>query len=303
MRRYLLVVALLLAVTALQPPWARATFPGENGVIAVQSWDSIFFQPPDRLFGSTVFCDKCDRPAFSPEGARLAYQEFLAGGGSFVGPAGIRVSDLVTGAVTVVSTGNEAPYSWTSDGEKVFLVGPGIQTLNADGSGGLTQILPYGTAPVMSPDGSKIAFNCNSYPYSDASPCGICLMDADGSNVTALSRAGPTAQNPDWSPNGNKIVFTADLNGGDRSIYVMNRNGRGIKRLLPFPNISSPIWSPDSKRIAFVAYPTGEQEPCHNVQTSCYFVVDSNGANLTLIFGAEVFIGRESWQPLPAKGH
>ena len=62
----------------------------------------------------------------------------------------------------------------------------------------------------------------------------------------------PTGRNPTWSPNGARIAFTrSDL---DTQIYVMKRNGTGLRRLTTDPQGASyqPDWSPDGTRIAFV---------------------------------------------------
>ena len=43
---------------------------------------------------------------------------------------------------------------------------------------------------------------------------------------------------PDWSPDGTRIVFHWSKKG----IYVMDRNGKGLRRLVS--NASRPTWSP-----------------------------------------------------------
>ncbi len=61
--------------------------------------------------------------------------------------------------------------------------------------------------------------------------------------------------NPDWSPDGKKIVFTGGLDGHS-SIYTIDIDGKNLTKLTnTLPDVDyndeRPIWSPDGKKIAF----------------------------------------------------
>lgn len=76
-----------------------------------------------------------------------------------------------------------------------------IYRVRADGTG-LTQIIPNGSEPALSPDGSRIAYRMRR----DTGGLGIGLASATGqflSNVTEESAAGY----PTWSPDGNHIAY------------------------------------------------------------------------------------------------
>jgi TolB protein len=80
----------------------------------------------------------------------------------------------------------------------------------------------------------------------------IYRLDIDHRLTVQLTHNAIEDWQPDWSPDGRHIVFTAiyDLN---LDIYVMEANGANIRRLADSPSREfSPAWSPDGQRIAFV---------------------------------------------------
>jgi len=60
-------------------------------------------------------------------------------------------------------------------------------------------------------------------------------------------------KNPDWSPDGKKIVFVSNRDD-NLEIYVMNADGSNQVNLTNnYNNDFDPVWSPDGERIAFVS--------------------------------------------------
>ncbi|MCI0663286.1 MAG: hypothetical protein L0220_19650, partial [Acidobacteria bacterium] len=60
--------------------------------------------------------------------------------------------------------------------------------------------------------------------------------------------------NPQFSPDGNRIVFVSDRTG-TAEVWIASRNGGNATQLTSFrgPYTNHPCWSPDSRRIAFEA--------------------------------------------------
>jgi Tol biopolymer transport system component len=57
--------------------------------------------------------------------------------------------------------------------------------------------------------------------------------------------------NPAWSPDGRTILFESTLDGKS-SVYVINRNGSGLRRLTTDTSANyQPNWAPDGRRIVF----------------------------------------------------
>ena len=109
--------------------------------------------------------------------------------------------------------------------------------------------------PTWSPDGKKIAFVSNR----NKGYIQIWVIDADGGNPIRLTD-GVWDRNPDWSPDGRKIAYDFLLNPLDhdrwnRTIYVMDSNGKNNRRLIEKPGWdTNPSWSPDGEKIAFASY-------------------------------------------------
>ena len=63
------------------------------------------------------------------------------------------------------------------------------------------------------------------------------------------------SENPNWSPDGARIVFESDrVEKGDLEIYSMKADGSEVRRLTNNPALDAlPAYSPDGKRIVFVS--------------------------------------------------
>jgi Tol biopolymer transport system component len=63
---------------------------------------------------------------------------------------------------------------------------------------------------------------------------------------------GGDEDNPAWSPDGKRLLFTNDA-GHHADIYVVRADGTGERKLAPADDpFPSPSWSPDGKRIMFL---------------------------------------------------
>ena len=80
-------------------------------------------------------------------------------------------------------------------------------------------------------------------------------MDADGSNETNLTNTLDPADGegkPAWSPDGDKIAYSALPDGGDWEIYVMDADGTDQTNITDNEEFDvDPTWSADGSKIAF----------------------------------------------------
>ena len=104
--------------------------------------------------------------------------------------------------------------------------------------------------PGISPDRKHIVFEAGR--NGKKAGIDIWLMDSDGSNQKRLTTTDGNEAQPSFSPDGRHIVFISDMIGRTQ-IYVMDLDGRNVRRI-PAPGwCFAPSFSPDGKDIVFVA--------------------------------------------------
>lgn len=117
---------------------------------------------------------------------------------------------------------------------------PKLWLMNLDGTGQrqLTSSGPWEDIdPAWSVDGRQIAFSSNRLGSYE-----IFLMDADGSNPTALTNQAGFDWTPTFSPDNRYIAWTASR-AGNADVWVMNKDGSGKTRLTTDPAFDGfPDW-------------------------------------------------------------
>lgn len=138
-----------------------------------------------------------ERPAWSPDGRRVAFQR----DGRIYLTDGASERDLAAGVEP----------SWAPDGRRIVFVGAeGITVMTNDGSG-VTPILAQlgAVKPAWSPDGTRIAFELQG--DGELRPNQVYVMGSDGSDIRRLTPAGEAVQyaesDPSWSATGGEILL------------------------------------------------------------------------------------------------
>src|SRR5262245_33664804 len=82
-----------------------------------------------------------------------------------------------------------------------------------------------------SKDGSRIVFTRHWDPGGPAEKLVLYTVNADGSRLRAIGRAGNLAVGPNWFPNGRRIVFLDVAGGGDHGgrLMVIGADGAGLR--------------------------------------------------------------------------
>lgn len=143
----------------------------------------------------------------------------------------------------------------------------------------LTTLMLSVNIEAQAPRKAQIAFASSRNGKYD-----IYVMDTNGEQQLNLTK-NPLVNNiqPAWSPDGKKIVFSSTRDG----IYVMQANGRNLRRLTDHPG-GSPSWSPDGKRIVFSSTQDGNGD---------IYVMSTDGNNIHRLTNHPASDSDPAWSP------
>jgi Tol biopolymer transport system component len=312
-------VVLLLGLVALAVPLTAspslATFPGDDGMIAVDwyrpstGW-SIRAVSPDGTRGQVLSPEGGGAFSldWSPDGTTMALA--LAGGSPRV-----VVADVGTGERTLVIRVDDTPIgdyphsvAFSPAGDRlVFCVSYAygerykLYTVGLDGSD-LTDISADHSDCGADWSTSGRIVTVTHEPVEGA-PRRIVTMDADGTDrLKVVSTRGLSAStiNPSWSPDGSRFVYAEPTAGGRSDLYSVEGDGDALMRLTESPGRSegSPVWSPDGTTIVFAR--TKDEYLFSYTRPVDLFTIGADGTHLQrLTDTARVLEQPIAWQVAP----
>jgi TolB protein len=210
---------------------------------------------PARLTADT---EAENYPSWSPDGQRLVYQRDFNGAAVYV------INADGTGQQRLSPTpGMDVTPSWSPDGTQIVYVHllqapqpnqppmTDIRIMNADGTGDhaiLADTL-FSVEPRWSVNDDIVFMS-----LMNGSNLDIYVMSAAGTDLRRLTY-GANNGDPVWSPDGKKISFGSDREGGNKlNIFAMDPDGGGVAQLTHFDvpyEAGDTNWSSDGTQITF----------------------------------------------------
>jgi dipeptidyl aminopeptidase/acylaminoacyl peptidase len=275
-------------------------FEGVRGWIAFskhtnggRSDDQIFaIDPQDARKAVQLFRSKDQAEAWplawSPAGDRLLIQERRR---TSAGLPETLIVENADGSKTRLGSGYGG--SFTPDGRRVvFGSDRGISMIGVDGQHEELLLRGQVSSPVVSPDGTRMAYLTNHGDNQSVATVG--LDGSDPRTVLDETSAGITGiYGISWSPDGTRLAIGGATDASGKayraSIWVVDlQNGTGVRlengKLLSL----EPAWSPDGSLIAFESGQTiGEGE---------LDVMQADGSNAHMITSGHI---HPVWNPAP----
>jgi len=160
-----------------------------------------------------------------------------------------------------------------------------IAVMNPDGSG-ITDLHVNGFSPVLSPEGTHIAFCAvKDTQYSEIY---VANADGTGSKRVTTGNKGDTC-GPAWSHDGKKIAyysFTQTDPSRNAEIWLMDADGGNAKRVAE--HASSPAWSPDDRQLAFTSSRDGKPQ---------IYAMNADGSNPRRLTNDKAEDSSPAWAP------
>jgi TolB protein len=138
--------------------------------------------------------------------------------------------------------------------------------------------------PSLSPDGHRVLYSA----FRQANVFEIYSYDLEDGSVDRLTNRSGVLTAPEYSPDGQKIVYTRWTANSDKyQIIIMESNGNNPNNI---PQLEGwdPTWSPDGKQILFASDRKGSIQ---------LFAIKENGKGLHQISDLPSLRGRSDWSP------
>jgi dipeptidyl aminopeptidase/acylaminoacyl peptidase len=115
----------------------------------------------------------------------------------------------------------------------------------------------------LAPDGRTLAFTVTHLDEeADDYRSAIWVVPIDGSAPPRrFTSGGGKDSAPRWSPDGTRLAFLSDRDGGKAQVYVIDVAGGEARKLSVIPEgAGAPEWSPDGTRLVSVVRTGGEEQ-------------------------------------------
>jgi TolB protein len=237
--------------TSLAPDGKRLVY-----ISVIEGHEQFFVMNADGTNSRQLTRDAADHedPAWSPDGRKIAFSLVIGDHKQIVvmNPNGTDQRAVTPASQSAIHPG------WSPDSRQIIYctdddLRPPVKNESVIysidvASGKVTPVISGGvnTAPVISPDGRKIAFRRMVDTNSE-----LFIANRDGSGAHNITNHPAFDAWPSWSPDGSWLAFASNRNSSYQ-IFVMRPDGSDV-RLVANTNgrATSPRWSPSQTEIYF----------------------------------------------------
>ncbi len=277
MRAFLFLLAGVTLGVVGSAPALAAESPRMNGRIVFETDGGMASMSPDGT--GTIGLRSAQvgqvQPSWSSDGTTIVYAAPDRNFRSIFAsdPDGTNVRRLVAGGyLSLPALSPDGKRLVYNDGDTLFLTdavaGASRGTELVDGSGA-----------TWSPDGRWIAYTS----WTESGSYDLYVLELASSRVTRLTNTPTTEYEPDWSPSGDRIVFSGDSDEG-WSVFTIRPDGSGRTQITDRDGFD-PVWSPDGTLIAFV-------------RSTQIWVARNDGSDAHQLTNEDGWTGSPAWQPL-----
>ena len=145
-------------------------------------------------------------------------------------------------------------------------------------------------SPILSDRSQWIVFESHHLNKTDC--CGeLWKVRTDGAGLVRVT-TGADDRQPEWSPNGDKIVFQRQVSPGNWDVFTVDPQGESLFNVTnnPTQGNTDPSWSPSGK---FIVYSAGGG----NINIANLFVIAATGGTRLRVTRSCGLDGAPAWSP------
>jgi Tol biopolymer transport system component len=348
------LAAALTLLAPLAAIASAATAPGSNGPIVFMRFAGaqeddhsaqLFVRTPSGAERQiTHVSGGAFDPAWSPDGSRVVFERWasrqrLPDQLYTLNADGSGLHPLASGCSRTTNCLSDDAPAWSPDGSQIAFVRYALPFVKVHGEdlpsaadlmlvpagGGAPRSLrhfagdPLPGHPAWSPDGSKLVFPLSTAKQPTKQSVtldALNVLDIASGSMRAITPLALGAEEPDWSPDGTRIVFNSAA-GHSQFAYVVRPDGTGLHKIAHRARNGStrkddprfvdartirPRWSPDGRKIVFF----GDTKACgsHHLngcprgpERLSVFVMNADGSGARRLTHSRRAESSPSWAP------
>jgi len=190
----------------------------------------------------------------------------------------------------IYGTPTDAGGWFPVDGKRLFLAGGQERRELVSYDAQRNEFLPFLSGGAFR--GVDFSSNGQSVAYENIADGALWRSRADGSDRLQLTAPPLHIFEPRWSPDGQRIAFTAGQVGVDAKLYVVPSGGGAMEPVATMPyQTGRPSWSPDGQSLMFGCWRPGAM-----LETAAVCVLDWKTRQTVVLPGSQGLL-RPAWSP------